>query len=189
MFQVIFETLLESETTQHALLFYTVNEAHRHLIGLSSDLDQNNPHSIDCDDDALCATFSELPQSISSHTSRLAHCLARLAQKSLDCSSRWGWFRSRENLAVKKTIRTVYLTLDQFQRYISMRPHEEKNYEMATILLNAILEVTGLPCLAIDFADEKWGGYYAQTALHGNMEPLVVNTLKELIEALQRVPI
>ena len=70
-----------------------------------------------------------------------------------------------------------------------MRPHEEKNYEMATILLNAILEVTGLPCLAIDFADEKWGGYYAQTALHGNMEPLVVNTLKELIEALQRVPI
>jgi hypothetical protein len=166
-----------------------MNEAHRHLIGLSSDLDRNNPHSKDCDDDALCATFTELPQSIIDHSSRLAHCLARLAQKSPDCSYRWGWFESRENLAVKKTIRTVYLALDQFQRYISMRPHEEKNYELATILLNAILEVTGLPCLSIDFADEKWGGYYAQTALHGNMEPLVVNTLKELIEALQRVPI
>jgi len=161
-----------------------VNEAHRLLIGLSF-----NPHPKDCGDDGLCETFTKVPQSISDHSSRVAYCLAQLTQKSQDWSYRWGWFGSREDRAVEKTIRTVYLALDLFQRYISMRPYEEKNYELATLLLNGILEATGLPCLSIDFADDKWGRSYAQNALHGNMEPLLVNTLKELIEALQRPPI
>jgi len=172
-------------------LFYFVNEAHRLLLGLSSDLDKHNPHSKNCNGDSapFCEAFTEVPPSIPEYSGRFAACLPQLTKKSQVLSYPWGWFGSRENRAVQKAVQTVYLALDQFQAYIAMRPYEKKNYEMATILLNAILETTGLPCLSMDFVEENLDGAYAQPALGTNMESLLVNTLKQLIEALQRVPV
>ena len=52
-------------------------------------------------------------------------------------------------------------------------------------MFNAILEMSGLASLPIDFASDIWEGYI-QMALDGDMGPLMVNVLNELIQSLAK---
>lgn len=165
---------------------YTLNEAHRLILGLPSDLNHDNPHSEHCDEDLSCPSFTEISESMVDFCVSFDECLNELTMKSPKPSKLWKWLLSPKKLAARKTIRTVYIAVDLARKYIAAEIYED-NDEFAGIMLNVILEMTGLPCLPIDLGSEKWRGY-TQMALNGNMEPLMVNTLNELIEYLGKAP-
>lgn len=48
--------------------------------------------------------------------------------------------------------------------------------------------MSGLPCLPINFASERWVEY-TQMALEGDLEPLMVIVLNELIQGLTKSPV
>jgi hypothetical protein len=158
---------------------FLLNEAHRLILDRSSDLDPNNMHSENCGDDGNCAMFLDVGGSFGNFPKQLSVCLRELTRADPQQGS---W--SPVELATRRTVHTVYVALDQLRRYISTKPYEEGgNYEIGGILFNAILEMSGLPCLPVDFAGDRWEGY-TQLALDGDMGPLMVNVLNELIRGL-----
>lgn len=157
----------------------------RLIIDLPSDLNPNNLHSEFCPEDLDCPAFFNIPVALYYFPAPLSRCLQELTNANSDASKLLKWFSSPEKLAARKTIRTVYVALDQLRRYITAKPCQEGNYAVAEILFNAILEMSGLPCLSINFASERWVEY-TQMALKGDLEPLMVVVLNELIQSLTR---
>lgn len=99
-----------------------------------------------------------------------------------------GWVTSSGlQLSVHKSVQTSFFAVDFLRRYIQINPYEKGNVIVATILFNAVLEVVGLPTLNIDFADKTWA-FYTLKAVDGDMEPLLVKVLEELIVTLRQPP-